>query len=268
MPSFVPLHPYLQQQLRAGQLSHAYIFSGDAAAEQAEALAAALECLTPVRVGQACGECQACHNIRQHVHPDVRYISPQGSQHKVESIRDLVGDAGLSRMAGAFKVYILESAESITVEGANTLLKLLEEPVPNTVLLLLAEQPDALLPTIRSRCQQFNFGSGEKCVQTEPELAVAAAEFLQALPGMPLYQVLQRARDFEKDRLGQSSFLFAMLEQLHRRAKGEPGLPWSRQAALKGAETLEEAMDKLERGINQKLLIDVCYLRLRQICAG
>ena len=266
MPVFAPLHPYLQQQLRAGQLFHAYIFSGSGAYEQAEALAAALECLSPDGDGQACGVCQACHNVSQHIHADVRWLEPQGTQHKVEDIRSLVADAGLSRMSGAFKVYILEQAEKITIESANTLLKLLEEPIPDTVLLLLAEQPDQLLPTIVSRCQQFSFGSQKQEPVSSAEIRDAARSFLNSLPQLPLYQVLQRARDYDKDRVGQSAFLFALLQELHSCAKGEPGLLWSRSGALAAAELVEQSIDRLERGINQKLLLDVTYLQLRQLC--
>jgi len=266
MSAFTVLHPYLRQQLRAKHLFHAYIFSGSEAAEQAKALSAALECLKPREDGEACGSCHACRNITLNVHPDVRWLEPQGAQHKVEAIRELVANAGLSRMAGAFKVYILNQAENITLEGANTLLKLLEEPVPNTVLILIAEQPDQLLPTIISRCQQFSFGAERAAAAPDAALAEAAFSFLSVLPQLPLYQVLQRARDYEKDRPGQSAFLFAMLECLHERAKGKNSLDWSRSAALAAADMLEESIDQLNRGMNQKLLMDVTYLRLRQIC--
>jgi len=57
-----------------------------------------------------------------------------------------------------------------------------------------------------------------------------------------------------------------MLECLHERAKGKNSLDWSRSAALAAADMLEESIDQLNRGMNQKLLMDVTYLRLRQIC--
>lgn len=266
MDSFAALHPYLLRQIEAGQLSHAYIFTGVGRIEQAEALVAALECRSPQKNGMACGDCPACHNVAQRVHPDVRWLEPQGAQHKVEAMRALVGDAGLSRMTGAFKVYILIQAECISLEGANTLLKLLEEPVPGTVLILLCEQPDQLLPTIRSRCQQFSFGGKSEDAVLLQEQIEGAKLFLADLPRMPWYQVLLRARDFEKDRSGQSSFLLALLMQLHMQARGENDLPWTFSAALLGAEVVELAIEQLDRGINQKLLMDVTYLRLRQIC--
>ena len=229
-------------------------------------MAAALECLAPEADGQACGHCHACTNLRLRVHPDVRWLEPQGTQHKVEAMRHLVAEAGLSRMAGPYKVYILQQAECITQEGANTLLKLLEEPIPHTVLLLLAEQPDLLLPTIRSRCQRFSFNEQAEEKTVAPEMAAAAFAFLDKLPETPFYQVLKQARTFDKDRAAQEDFLFALLEQVYGRARGENRLSWTRQAALAGAEVLEQALEQLPRGINQKLLVDVTYLRLRQIC--
>ncbi|MDO4732865.1 MAG: hypothetical protein Q4B50_05040 [Bacillota bacterium] len=267
MTEFAVLHPYLRLQLQAGQLFHAYIFSGKKAEEQAMALAAALECLQPLDDASACAACHACRNNFLGIHPDVRWLEPQGAQHKVEAMRDLISGAGLSRLAGFYKIYILKQAENISMEAANTLLKLLEEPVENTLLILLTEQPDQLLPTIISRCQHFSFGEKEQQRESRPELLEAAEAFLAALPEMPVYQVLLKARDFEKDRSAQSDFLFAMLECLHKAACFGSGLKWSPASALEAADLLEQSIGQLERGINQKLLVEVSYLRLRQICA-
>ena len=123
------------------------------------------------------------------------------------------------------------------------------------------------MPTIRSRCQQFSFGAKNDEPAISPELVAGAKVFLSDLPKMPWYQVLLRARDFEKDRPSQGDFLVAVLRQLYLQAKGENDLAWSLSAALQGAEVVALSLEQLDRGINQKLLIDVTYLRLRQICS-
>lgn len=265
MSGFVALHPYLAAQIGAGQVSHAYIFSGAQAKAQALAFAAALLCPEPGPNGDTCGQCPVCANLLAGTFADCRLVTPHGAIHRVEDMRELVARAGLSPIQGQRKVFILEQAEKISDEGANTLLKLLEEPSPDTLLLLLAEQPDALLPTILSRCQQFVFaGSGGTEPVLAPELLAAAEDLLRMLPDMPLYQVLISAREYEKDREGQKLLFFALLTLLHRAARGEAELPMSGEAVLRSANMVESSLDLLGKNVNQKLLTDIVYLRLWQ----
>lgn len=278
MTGFAPLNPYICAQLGEGKLSHAYVFTGSGGEEQALALAAALCCLHPAEDGSPCGDCQACLNIKSGVYPDVRLIDPEGSSHRVERMRQLIEQAALTPIAGSRKCFILRQAEKMSDEGANTLLKLLEEPEADTTLILLAEAPDALLPTILSRCQLFVFGEGAD--RYEPELPegmeAKAVEMLMALPQMPLYQVLLSAREYDKDRESQRLFFFALLKALHRACRGELCVPIAGERLLRSANMCESAVAMLgpasignvsgpvARNVNQKMLTDVVYLRLWQ----
>ena len=278
MSGFAVLHPYLRAQLVEGRLSHAYVFTGNGGEEQAMSLAAALCCLHPSKDGAACGSCQACNNIANGVYPDVRLFDPEGASHRVERMRKLVEQASLTPIAGARKCFIIRQAENMSDEGANTLLKLLEEPEEDTVLVLLASSPDALLPTILSRCQLFTFGGGEdgSDVSLPDELEEKAVQLLQSLPQMPLYKVLLAARDYDKDREGQRMFFFALLKALHRACRGELQLPMDGLRLLRSANMCESAVAMLgtasignvagpvARNVNQKMLTDVVYLRLWQ----
>lgn len=278
MGVFAALHPYLRAQLGEGRLSHAYVFTGSGGEEQALSLAAALCCLHPAEDGSACGFCQACSNIANGVYPDVRIVDPEGASHRVERMRKLVEQAALTPIAGARKCFIIRQAENMSDEGANTLLKLLEEPEADTVLILLASSPDALLPTILSRCQLFAFGGSgdefDRCLSAEME--EAAVELLRSLPQMPLYKVLLTARDFDKDREKQRLFFFALLKALYRACRGEIQLPMDGTRLLRSANMCESAVAMLgtasignvagpvARNVNQKMLTDVVYLRLWQ----
>lgn len=278
MSGFAALHPYLRVQLNEGRLSHAYVFTGSGGEEQAWSLAAALCCLHPEEDGSACGSCQACKNIANGVYPDVRLFDPEGASHRVERMRKLVEQAALTPIAGAGKCFIIRQAENMSDEGANTLLKLLEEPEEDTVLVLLASSPDALLPTILSRCQLFAFGgSGDELGYGLPdELEEKAVVFLRSLPQLPLYKVLLAARDYDRDREGQRLFFFALLKALHRACRGELQLPMDGSRLLRSANMCESAVAMLgtasignvagpvARNVNQKMLTDVVYLRLWQ----
>lgn len=282
MSGFAALHPYLRAQLEEGKLSHAYVFTGSGGEEQALALAASLCCLRPAADGSACGSCQACVNIAGGVYPDLRIFDPEGASHRVERMRELVELAALTPIVGAKKCFILRQAERMSDEGANTLLKLLEEPEADTVLILLAAAADALLPTILSRCQLFIFGESGDCRQQElshelPDgLEEKAVELLRSLPQMPLYQVLLAAREYDKDREQQRYFFFALLKALHRACRGELDLPMEGGRLLRSASMCESAAamlgpasignlgEPVARNVNQKMLTDVVYLRLWQ----
>ena len=269
MSGFAALHPFLRAQLAEEKLSHAYVFTGNGDEEQALALAAALCCLNPAEDGSACGICRACVNIRNGVYPDLRILDPEGASHKVERMRELVDMAALSPISGSKKVFIIRQAERMSDEGANTLLKLLEEPEEDTVLILLADAPDALLPTILSRCQLFIF-------ELPDGMEDKAVEMLRALPQTPLYKVLLAAREYDKDREQQRLFLFALLKALHRACRGELDLPMDESRLLRSAQMCETAIAMLgssgignvsgpvARNVNQKMLTDVVYLRLWQ----
>lgn len=260
------LHPYLQAQLAASQVSHAYLFSGQVAVEQAAAFAAALLCQAPNEMGAACGSCPACANLRANTHPDCRYIYPKDGLHHVAQMRELVSQASLSAVTGQKKVFILADADKMTEDAANTLLKLLEEPAPETVFILLSATPDAFLATILSRCQIFFFGNDAQAQEPQlPEDLLAAAEsMLNELPEMSLYQVLLSARKYEKERDLQRLFFFALLQRIHRAVRGEASIAMSENALLRSANMLEMAIDLIGRSINQKMLADVVYLRLWQ----
>ena len=278
MSGFAALHPYLRAQLAEGKLSQSYVFSGGGCEEQAIALAAALCCLHPEAEGAPCGSCQACRNIENGVYPDLRVFDPEGASHRVEQMRELVELASLTPISGTRKVFIIRKAERMSDEGANTLLKLLEEPEEDTVLILLTEAPDALLPTITSRCQLFIFGDAyEGCEPDLPEgMEEKAVDMLLSLPQMPLYKVLLEARDHDKDRELQRSFFFALLKALYRACRGELSLPMDGDRLLRSAQMCESAIAMLgpasignvagpvARNVNQKMLTDVVYLRLWQ----
>jgi DNA polymerase III subunit delta' len=112
----------------------------------------------------ACGRCESCIAFKdseatEGVHPDLfRLRSDSKSGYSVDQIKELRSSLGLARSLAAERVIILENAEELGGGGgaaANALLKLLEEPRPNTRLLLMSERPEGILATIRSRCQLF-----------------------------------------------------------------------------------------------------------------
>jgi DNA polymerase-3 subunit delta' len=162
----------LKSALAAQRLPHGMIFAGPAGvgkATTARALAAVFLCEKPdLSRGAACGRCESCRLMEVGNHPDfhVAYRQLIRLLKKTSVARDFAMDvvrhfvvrpAGLKAAMGRGKVIVLEEAELMNADAQNALLKTLEEPQGRTLIILLSDQPEALLPTIRSRCQIVRF---------------------------------------------------------------------------------------------------------------
>lgn len=151
----------LMSGLRRGQISHAYIFSGPPGSGQKEmALTFAQALFCTQRNGEnPCGECLECRKVKHGNHPDLHQVAPDGSTIKIDQIRDLQRIFSYRSESGNYKVYIIDEAEKMSVQAANSLLKFLEEPPSPAVAILLSDNGRALLSTIQSRAQWVPFTS-------------------------------------------------------------------------------------------------------------
>ncbi|HBK84774.1 MAG TPA: hypothetical protein DDZ53_01940, partial [Firmicutes bacterium] len=168
----------LQNQLRAGELSHAYLFTGAMQAEKGLAamlLAQAANCTAD---NKPCGVCTSCRQIELGVHSDVRQIAPTGNSIKLQQVKSLLTEAVLTPNIGPYRVFIIEEAQALTREAANALLLMLEEPPQFDIFILTASAP--VLPTIESRCQilrlQQRVSSGAG-MDGNPELKAQQASY-------------------------------------------------------------------------------------------
>jgi DNA polymerase-3 subunit delta' len=146
----------LDYSLKTNAIAHAYLLVGPRHVGKgtlAVNLAQALNCDGPEL---PCGQCRSCQRILEGKHADV---TPIGLDSKTEigidDIRGLQRLANLPPYEGKCKVFIIDDAEYLSTEAANSLLKILEEPPPRVVWLLLAAEEEHLLPTIISRCQRL-----------------------------------------------------------------------------------------------------------------
>mgnify|MGYP001819597147 FL=1 len=146
----------LGRSLASGRLAHAYLFSGpDGVGKRLMALALARAIVCHEQRG--CGDCQACRKIDHRNHPDLHILQPDGNSIKIEQVRSLQKGLNLKPLEANRKICLIEEAESMTLGAANALLKTLEEPRGDTLLILLTAYPNRLLETIRSRCQPLPF---------------------------------------------------------------------------------------------------------------
>ena len=157
------LEPYrltVATALTQGRLPHALLLTGLPGLGKgvlAEAIAGQLLCGAATLETGPCGHCDACAQLNAGSHPDYLRIQPEedSSVIKVDQIRLLAEKLSFSSHQGGYKVAVLNPAGSMNINAANSLLKTLEEPSDNTVLLLICERPSQLPATVRSRCQQI-----------------------------------------------------------------------------------------------------------------
>lgn len=147
----------LEASLDAGKLSHCYLISGPPGAGKhtlARLLAAAMECQQPAA---PCLRCAACRKVLSDNHPDVITVDePEKKQVPVERIRRARADVFIRPNEGRRKVFVIPRAQDLNDSAQNALLKILEEPPAYGAFLLLADTPEKLLPTIRSRCSELH----------------------------------------------------------------------------------------------------------------
>ncbi|MDH0748101.1 DNA polymerase III subunit delta' [Pseudomonas sp. GD03842] len=174
-----PWQQALWQQLAGRtQHAHAYLLHGPAGIGKralAERLMHRLLCQQPLGL-EACGHCKSCSLLAAGSHPDNYVLEPEEADKaiKVDQVRDLVSFVVQTAQMGGRKVVLIEPVESMNINAANALLKSLEEPSGDTVLLLVSHQPSRLLPTIKSRCVQ------QACPL--PSEAMSVAWLAEALP--------------------------------------------------------------------------------------
>lgn len=154
----------LQRLLRGGQIASTFIFAGpDGVGKRRFALtmAKAANCLTGAPAegfaDECCDFCQVCRRIDEGTYGDVTTIEPDGQFIKIAQTRELAVEVFYRPREGRHRFFIIDSAERLRDEAANSLLKTLEEPPPTSTIIMITSRPDSLLTTIRSRSQKLNF---------------------------------------------------------------------------------------------------------------
>ncbi|WP_219834695.1 DNA polymerase III subunit delta' [Paenibacillus sp. R14(2021)] len=227
----------LQYALTSGKVSHAYLFSGPPGSGRmgmAMAFAKALFCSEAG--DDACGHCLECRKFEHGNQPDLHIVEPDGNSIKIDQIRELQRELAYRNINTARKIYIMQRAETMTLQAANSLLKFLEEPQSAVVAILLTENGQAMLPTIRSRTQWVPFMplAPQDMLQTlanegVPQLPARAA--VQLASGLDACRALTQQNGFAEMRnvviqLGKDSltrFTAAMLSLQQQIIKTELG---------------------------------------------
>lgn len=162
----------LRRAVQRGRVAHAYLFVGPEGIGKTLVARTVAQCLFCARIPDkqldACGECPSCRQVQAGTHPDLLHVEcPEGKRELPIALiagpdenrgrEGLLHDLALHPLSASRRIAIIDDADRMNEESANALLKTLEEPPQGTILFLISPSLDALLPTIRSRCQPIPF---------------------------------------------------------------------------------------------------------------
>ena len=201
---------YFSEAFRRGKLSHAYIIEGTAKSgkeELADMLAAALLCEKTVPgkglfPDSPCRKCPSCVKAFSGNHPDIIHVRhAKTTVLSVGEIREqVVADMYIKPYYGPFKIYIIKDAQLMNVNAQNAILKTIEEPPEYGLLLLLTDNSDGFLETIRSRCIIMRMGNMSREKTAEDLLdedGLMVISVLEKMPDMDAFELDRYARDLE-----------------------------------------------------------------------
>ena len=172
-------------------LTHAWLIvgpPGSGRSTAAKAFAATLECETKT----GCGTCDQCQMVLNGTHPDVKLLETEAITYKVADVKELVAQSVAKPTVGRYQIILMEDADRMRSDSANSLLKAIEEPGPSTIWLLCAPTAQDVIPTIRSRCREVRLHTPSVAAVAElleregvdKETAISAAQAAQSHIGM------------------------------------------------------------------------------------
>lgn len=192
----------IKRAVSSHRVPHAMLFTGSGDKLQF-AKTLAIELLGP----------ESAHKVHADHHPDLHLCFPD---HSIDKIRQCIQEMELPPYEACAKVFIIDKADQMSPISGNALLKTLEEPPPRSYLILLSDQPDQLLPTIRSRCRTYSFfPSAEQKIAEDPFVTQLLQTWWAADPRLEETALLKCCQDLD-DMLGKDFSIDQMDLLLHK----------------------------------------------------
>jgi len=182
----------IKNGFESGRLAHAYVIVGSPRGHALQFSESFLKLLFCEGLEKPCNDCTSCRQVEAHKHVDTLWIEPTSKSRMVTvgDVDGLIRRISQTSFEGGWKAGVILQADRMNVESANKLLKTLEEPPAKTILLLVTDSPQALLPTIISRCQKIVLSAANQGALDE----VWRAPLMDILHDMPPTGGLDAAR--------------------------------------------------------------------------
>ena len=242
---------------------------------EAKRLAALVCCRETDPAIRPCGSCLHCRQLDKETYPYWFKITPRGAANTIQigQVRELQTALMSKAGEGQWKVAVFVEAERLREEAQNCLLKILEEPPEDTLLLLLTGKPQNLLPTVRSRCRILSFHFERPA--PGPEEIELVLDVLQAIQKRGYYSVFEKAALIEGSRKKRLSAFFDVLEYVLRSvliSSLRAGNDCSTDSGRASPDRLLKALDQVwhagylaERNVNALLLLENLFLSIKKL---
>jgi DNA polymerase-3 subunit delta' len=275
----------LRRALDSGRVAHAYAFVGPPGSGRtttALAFAQALMCET----GAGCGRCRGCRLVVERKHPDLHLVvptppetNPKGARAiRIGAIREVERQAALRPVMGRHKIFVLDDADRMTGESPQAVLKTLEEPPAQTVLILVLPRTRAVPATVISRCQLVRFAPREDGQAGVRDEAVA---LIAEVRDKGVEALFRRSQAFDRDReraerVVDALWLFArdllvvkadgpvslLVHAGHAERIAREAERWSLDGLLAVLDTCRRAREALAVNVTPRLTIEIVTSRL------
>lgn len=292
----------IKNAIRNQRIPHAYLFSGPEGVGKkkvAEEFIKYLNCLNPDDKDIiSCEICPSCLRMKNSNQPDYFMITDLEGSIKIEQVRHLTALLSYKNVITKYKCVIINNCELITAEGANSLLKIIEEPGENIIFFLITSNENKVLPTIRSRAQKINFQqlSPKELIELAEERTlnlenieflinysqgsfgklfelISDKDFLDELKEFrdifleikdkPLFQVMQKGKKFEKDKKKLLRFLDFYVYSLEKDFSGYSG---SQKKEI--IDEIIKAQEMLIRNINPRFVGEMLLIKTKLLLKG
>ena len=260
-----PVVEIIHNSIINGRLPHAFILEGDAIVDKEQfALDFAKAILCKEDPGYGCDHCTTCHKIQNGNYEDMYIVKPEaaGKEIKRDDVETLRGELNTRPTSVEGRnIAIIQHGESMNINSQNRLLKLLEEPTEGTVIIILSENTEYLLPTIRSRCliYRFNTLAGD---EDNPYMREAKYLIKMAVDGEYFYKIKNYLDKKVKNEQDAKAFLDGMERVMRDFMVNTDSAIISRQRALKCVNYIEEAKKDLRYKVNYKYALRNLMLKI------
>lgn len=259
----------LSQAIRTGRISHAYIIEGD---HNVDKLGFAMEfvkaLLCPEDPGEGCGLCSTCRRVENGNYEDLYLVQPDRDDKKATlsikdaDIEELQANLKMKPTGGDRNIAIIDGCDGMTPRAQNRFLKTLEEPAPGTVILLLSENMENLLPTIRSRCVHYRLNTPADAGEL-PMLQLAEDLLDMVWRNEFFYDMKERLDQEITDRKSAYAFLDAMetaMGNALRKGNSTSGDDY----LIYGVQWIEKTRANIRRNVGFKYAIRYLILKLEE----
>lgn len=283
----------LEKSINESNISHSYMFIGKKGIGKlifAKEFAKALYCIGEEK---PCGKCEECNRFEEHNNPDIVIIDEEEKSIKTETIKEMVKSVYEKPIQSTRKIYIINDSEKMTKEAQNSLLKTLEEPPQYVIIILITENENLLLNTVKSRCTKIKFNeltdgeikqilkskySLEEVADTVLEFAEGSAERALIIHGKDeifntLKNIVYNLDEIDIiDFLNKKDIVFKEKEDIYEILNYINIMLYKKSKEnvkyINCIKIIEETKDRLKKNCNYDMTIDNLLLKLREEING